>query len=76
MIHVEQRPEQEALLGTAVLGALQLEAPRSPRCRSESLAVLRRVPDGDDPARAHDDVDLVALEVVAVELAVVHRHWK
>ena len=71
--HVEDGPEQEALFGFAFPVELELEATHD-LVDGNRVAVLDGVADREHPSRAHDQVDLAALEVVVDELAVVHRN--
>jgi hypothetical protein len=70
--HVEERPQEEALFGGAVLDPLQLEAARH-LVEVDLRALVTRVSDGDQPARSGDDVDLPAHDRAPGALAVVDR---
>ena len=71
--HVEQCPQQEALFGAVLLGALELEAALDlfDLERPGSFLVVGRMTHGDDPPGAHHDVDLAALELVVEQIAIV-----
>ncbi len=69
--HVEDRPQEEALFGGAVLRALELEA-TGHLFEIDLGSAVGRVPHGQQPARAGDDVDLPAADDTLRALAVVH----
>ena len=73
---VEQRPEQKAFVGAAVLATLRHE-PAAHELDREVADVRRVVLEGlahrDEPALTEHDVDLARRELVAVEPAVVDR---
>jgi len=71
--HVEQRPEQEALLGDAVLAPLQLEAVLD-QFHVEAATLAVGMTHGHHPARTHHDVDLGGGEAVGGATGVVHGH--
>ena len=70
MTRVEERPEQQPLVGRAVLGALHLEAVGDD-AEVDRPGAGCRVAHGEQPSGPDHDVDLTALEVVAAQLAVV-----
>ena len=69
--HVEERPQQEALFGRAVLGPLQFEA-AGDLVEVDRGAGLGGMADRDQPSGTGDDVDLPADHRRSGTLAIVH----